>query len=44
MRIAEIPTNQIRRPLLRQTDPAKVAASKPAHLFKRKDYENQLMC
>lgn len=26
MRIAEIPTNQIRRPLPRQTDPAKVAA------------------
>ncbi|MGK7902749.1 MAG: ParB N-terminal domain-containing protein [Hormoscilla sp.] len=26
MRIAEIPINQIRRPLPRQTDPAKVAA------------------
>ncbi len=26
MRIAEIPTNQIRRPLPRQTDQAKVAA------------------
>lgn len=26
MRIAEIPTNQIRRPLPRQTDPEKVAA------------------